>query len=123
MPARHVDGIAVTEFEFDSHAVRKYDPAYPLLRPGYFFISHDPFQLPYRIMVPKHVDGLLVPVIASGALPMPNLRVFLSYRRDDLHGHAPEVVGRIHDRLIQHCGAGNFFMDIDTIPPGADFVE
>lgn len=54
---------------------------------------------------------------------MPNLRVFLSYRRDDLHGHAPAVVGRIHDRLIQHYGAGNVFMDIDTIPPGADFVE
>ncbi|MGA0132995.1 MAG: FAD-dependent oxidoreductase [Opitutales bacterium] len=61
LPARFADGIAVTEFEFDSHAVRKYDPAYPLLRPGYFFISHDPFQLPYRILVPKCVDGLLVP--------------------------------------------------------------
>jgi hypothetical protein len=45
--------------------VRKYDPAYPLLRPGYFFISHDPFQLPYRILVPKCVDGLLVPVACS----------------------------------------------------------
>jgi len=64
---RHADGIAVAEFEFDSHAVRKYDPAYPLLRPGYFFISHDPFQLPYRIMVPKCVDGLLVPVACSAS--------------------------------------------------------
>jgi len=27
------------------------------------------------------------------------------------------------DRLIQHYGADNVFMDIDTIPPGADFVE
>ncbi len=67
LPARHADGVAVTEFEFDSHAVRKYDPAYPLLRPGYFFISHDPFQLPYRIMVPKCVDGLLVPVACSAS--------------------------------------------------------
>ncbi len=67
LPARHVDGIAVTEFEFDSHAVRKYEPAHPLLRPGYFFISHDPFQLPYRIMVPKCVDGLLVPVACSAS--------------------------------------------------------
>ena len=67
LPARLSDGIAVTEFEFDSHAVRKYDPAYPLLRPGYFFIAHDPFQLPYRIMVPKCVDGLLVPVACSAS--------------------------------------------------------
>ena len=67
LPARFADGIAVTEFEFDSHAVRKYDPAFPLLRPGYFFIAHDPFQLPYRIMVPKCVDGLLVPVACSAS--------------------------------------------------------
>ena len=67
LPARFADGIAVTEFEFDSHAVRKDDPEYPLLRPGYFFISHDPFQLPYRILVPKCVDGLLVPVACSAS--------------------------------------------------------
>lgn len=67
LPARFADGIAVTEFEFDSHAVRKYDPAFPMLRPGYFFIAHDPFQLPYRIMVPKCVDGLLVPVACSAS--------------------------------------------------------
>jgi hypothetical protein len=67
LPARFADGIAVTEFEFDCHAVRKYDPAHPLLRPGYFFISHDPFQLPYRIVVPKCVNGLLVPVACSAS--------------------------------------------------------
>jgi formylglycine-generating enzyme required for sulfatase activity len=54
---------------------------------------------------------------------MPTLRLFLSYRREDLHGHAPAVVGRIHDRLVQHYGTGNVFMDIDAIPPGADFVD
>jgi hypothetical protein len=67
LPGRFADGIAVTEFEFDSHAVRKFDPAYPLLRPGYFFIAHNPFQLPYRIVVPKSVDGLLVPVACSAS--------------------------------------------------------
>ncbi len=65
LPARQPDGIAVVEFEFDSHAVQKYDPAHPLLRPGYFFIAHDPFQLPYRVVVPRCVDGLLVPVACS----------------------------------------------------------
>ena len=65
LPKRQPDGIAVTEFEFDSHAVTKFDPAHPGVREGYFFISHDPFQLPYRIMVPKCVDRLLVPVACS----------------------------------------------------------
>lgn len=65
LPRRQPDGIAVVEFEFDSHAVRKFDPAYPLLRPGYFFIAHDPIQIPYRAVVPRCVDGLLVPVACS----------------------------------------------------------
>lgn len=65
LPAGQPDGISVVEFEFDSHAVLNYDPAYPQLRPGYFFVSHDPFQIPYRAVVPKCVDGLLVPVACS----------------------------------------------------------
>lgn len=65
LPKRQPDGIAVTEFEFDSHGVTKFDPGYPGVREGYFFIAHDPFQLPYRIMVPKRIDGLLVPVACS----------------------------------------------------------
>ena len=65
LPARQPDGIAVAEFEFDSHGVSKFDPRYPGVREGYFFISHDPFQIPYRSLLPKTVDGLLVPVACS----------------------------------------------------------
>lgn len=54
---------------------------------------------------------------------MANLKVFISYRRDDLHGHAQALVGRIYDRLSAHYGGENVFMDVDTIPPGVDFVE
>jgi hypothetical protein len=46
-------------------------------------------------------------------------RIFLSYRRDDSSGYA----GRLYDRLCQHFGRDNLFMDIDTISPGSDFVE
>ena len=46
-------------------------------------------------------------------------RVFLSYRRDDSSGHA----GRLYDRLCQHFGRDNLFMDVDTIALGLDFVE
>lgn len=65
LPPRHADGIAVVEFEFDSHGVSKFNPAYPGIREGYVFIAHDPFQIPYRAVVPKCVEGLLVPVACS----------------------------------------------------------
>jgi hypothetical protein len=47
------------------------------------------------------------------------LRIFISYRRDDSAGYA----GRLYDRLGQHFGSENIFIDIDTIEPGVDFVE
>ena len=46
-------------------------------------------------------------------------RIFISYRRDDAAGEA----GRLSDHLIQRFGAAHVFLDIDTIQPGADFVE
>jgi formylglycine-generating enzyme required for sulfatase activity len=46
-------------------------------------------------------------------------RIFLSYRRDDSGGYA----GRLFDRLSQHFGRDNLFMDIATIDPGLDFVK
>ena len=67
LPAPQADGIAVAEFEFDSHGVSKFDPKYPGIREGYFFIAHEPFQIPYRSLLPKSVDGLLVPVACSAS--------------------------------------------------------
>ena len=46
-------------------------------------------------------------------------KIFISYRRDDTGGHA----GRLYDRLVQHFGRENVFIDVDTIGPGVDFVE
>jgi DNA polymerase len=31
-------------------------------------------------------------------------------------------VGRLYDHLVQHFAPGDVFMDVDDIPPGADFV-
>jgi hypothetical protein len=50
---------------------------------------------------------------------MQKTRIFISYRREDT---AP-CAGRIYDRLIQEFGFEQVFFDIDTIPPGDDFVE
>ena len=45
--------------------------------------------------------------------------VFISYRRADTAGYA----GRLFDSLRERLAPRPVFMDIDTIEPGADFVE
>jgi TIR domain len=44
--------------------------------------------------------------------------IFISYRREDSAPYA----GRLYDRLSARFGADNVFMDVDDIPPGADFA-
>ena len=46
-------------------------------------------------------------------------RIFISYRRDDSAGHT----GRLYDRLIDHFGQGQVFMDVDTVQPGLDYIQ
>ena len=50
---------------------------------------------------------------------MEKTRIFISYRREDTAPYA----GRIYDRLVTEFGFEQVFFDIDTIPPGDDFVE
>jgi FAD dependent oxidoreductase len=59
--------IGIAEYPFDSHGCHKYDPNHPFTREGYFYVEHDPFQIPYGVLVPKTVDGLLVPVCLSAS--------------------------------------------------------
>jgi len=44
--------------------------------------------------------------------------IFISYRREDSAPYA----GRLYDRLCERFGADRVFMDVDDIPPGADFA-
>jgi uncharacterized membrane protein YhaH (DUF805 family) len=46
-------------------------------------------------------------------------RIFINYRRGDSSGAA----GRIYDRLLQHFGRDELFMDVDALEPGIDFVK
>ncbi len=46
------------------------------------------------------------------------MRVFVSYRRSDVGGHA----GRLSDALGQRLGAKNVFQDVSAIAPGQDFA-
>jgi pyruvate/2-oxoglutarate dehydrogenase complex dihydrolipoamide acyltransferase (E2) component len=51
--------------------------------------------------------------------PDTQLRIFVSYRRDDEAAGA----GRLHDRLANRFGTEHVFFDVDTIEPGLDFRE
>ncbi|HMS84820.1 MAG TPA: response regulator [Nitrospira sp.] len=44
-------------------------------------------------------------------------KIFIPYRRED----SADVTGRIYDRLIEQFGREEVFLDVDQIPPGADF--
>lgn len=54
--------------------------------------------------------------------PMPNTvtdSIFISYRREDTRADA----GRLCDRLENHFGDEQVFMDIDDIRPGQNFID
>jgi len=64
----HEDSIAAGEFPVDSFPVRRREPGHNVALEGYIFMLDNltrPYQIPYRVMVPETVDGLLVPVAAS----------------------------------------------------------
>ncbi len=67
-PRRHADSIAVGEFPIDSFPTRKRQPGDTLVLEGYLgmldFLTR-PYEIPYRILLPKKIDGLIVPVAAS----------------------------------------------------------
>jgi hypothetical protein len=65
---RHDDAIAVGEFPIDSFPYQKKQPGDTVNLEGYLGMLRSLtrlYQIPYRIMIPKIVDGLLVPVAAS----------------------------------------------------------
>lgn len=57
--------IATIEWAFDPHGHHKYDPAHPFVREGYYYVDHPTFQVPYGTVVPRKIEGLLVPVACS----------------------------------------------------------
>lgn len=64
-PPLHKDSIAVADWKIDSHAVSRDTEGYIFFNMGDRFDTSAPYQAPYRIMVPKEVDGLIVPMAVS----------------------------------------------------------
>ena len=50
---------------------------------------------------------------------MARSRIFISYRRDDAAGFAHAI----YDRLADHVGGDQIFMDVHDIAPGSDFAD
>ena len=64
----HPDAIAVGEFPIDSFPTQKRQPGDTVILEGYLGMLGKitkPYQIPYRIMLPKKIEGLIVPVPAS----------------------------------------------------------
>lgn len=64
-PPVHQDSITASHYALDSHAVRKREPGRAHLD-GFFSSPSRPYTVPYGVIVPKKVDGLLTPVPVSG---------------------------------------------------------
>lgn len=62
------DTIAIGEFPIDSFPCQPRQPGDTIVLEGYLGMLDQitrPYEIPYRIMVPQSIDGLLVPVAAS----------------------------------------------------------
>lgn len=64
-PPIYKDSITASHYELDSHAVRKREPNRVHLD-GFFSYPTKPYTVPYGVIVPRKIDGLLVPVAVSG---------------------------------------------------------
>ena len=65
---RHADAIAVGEFPIDSFPCRKRQPTDTHVLEGYLGMLDRltrPYEIPYRIMIPRDVENVIVPVAAS----------------------------------------------------------
>ncbi|PTX98430.1 FAD-dependent oxidoreductase [Opitutus sp. ER46] len=65
-PPVHADSVTASHYALDSHAVRKREPGRVHLD-GFFSAPSAPYTVPYRVILPQGVDGLLVPVAASAS--------------------------------------------------------
>lgn len=63
----HSDSIAVADYPLDSHATRNREPEHPQELEGFFYLPRItvPSQIPYRILLPQHWEGLLVSCAVS----------------------------------------------------------
>jgi len=59
--------IGIAEFPWDCHGVHRYSAEIPGSREGYFYVAHPPVQIPYGVLLPRQLEGLLAPVCCSAS--------------------------------------------------------
>jgi hypothetical protein len=123
--------IGIVEWPYDPHAHHKYDGKHRGVREGYFMVPHEPFQIPYGVVVPQKIDGLLVPVacscshVAYNALRMEPVFMILG-EACGIAAHLA-IQGRRHVRnvpvpvlqrlLVERRGVITFFEDLKFDDP------
>ncbi|MBW3622429.1 MAG: FAD-dependent oxidoreductase, partial [Armatimonadetes bacterium] len=128
------DSIGVGEYMMDSHATRPQEPDRPMgVLEGFYFIPHltKPYQIPYRMLVPKTVDGLLVPFATSathagfGTLRMEPVMMALG----EAAGVATQIARKenvrlrnvpmwqLHRELLENKAVLTFFEDLSPDRP------
>ena len=63
-PPVHIDSITASHYPVDSHAVRKREPGRAHLD-GFLSVGNKPYTVPYGVILPLEVEGLLTPVPVS----------------------------------------------------------
>ncbi|RXZ76682.1 FAD-dependent oxidoreductase [Paenibacillaceae bacterium] len=128
----HYDSIAVGAYAIDSHAVRKREPAgQNVALEGFLGLGWitEVYQIPYGVMIPRKVEGLLVPVAVSsthmglGTIRMEPCWMQLGFAA----GVAADLaiskgtllrevtVDVLQDELLKHNQLISFFRDIDPL--------
>jgi hypothetical protein len=126
----HADSVTASHYEIDSHACRKREPGRVHLD-GFLSYSTAPYTVPYRVMVPRKIDGLLVPVAVSashvgfGTLRMEpcwmalgeaaGLAAVLSQRAGVAARNLP--VTKLQDRLLDHGAVLAYVSDVGVGDP------
>jgi len=64
-PPIHATSITASHYHLDSHAARKREPGRISLEGFFSLKGTSPYTVPYGVIAPKNIDGLLTPVPAS----------------------------------------------------------
>ncbi|MBM4020449.1 MAG: FAD-dependent oxidoreductase [Planctomycetes bacterium] len=129
-PPVHGTSITASHYALDSHAVRKREPGRVHLD-GFFSHPTAPYTVPYGVMVPKKVDGLLTPVPVSGThVGFSTLRMEPCWMAlGEAAGTAAAVclrdgvalrradVAKVQDALLRHGAVLIYFQDVKADHP------
>jgi hypothetical protein len=124
-PPVHRDSITASHYAIDSHAVRKREPGRAHLD-GFLSVRNKPYTVPYGVIVPLEVEGLLTPVPVSashlgfGTLRMEPCWMALGEAAGEAAvlaleaGTGPRGIdpGALQDRLLAHGAVLIHFTDI-----------